>query len=66
VVVKGPEGRESISADTVILAIGELPVNNLVRQLKNDNMEMIVIGDAKQTRKITDAIREGFEAALMV
>jgi 2,4-dienoyl-CoA reductase (NADPH2) len=66
VIVDGPEGRESIPADAVILAIGAAPVNDLAGQFKNEDIEVMVIGDAVQPRKITDAIREGFELALKV
>jgi hypothetical protein len=34
--------------------------------VRDEGIEVIVIGDAKEPRKINDAIREGFEEALKV
>ena len=58
--------KELISADTVIIAIGSRPVDNLLRQVKGKGTEVFSIGDAKEPRKIIDAVREGFDAALKV
>lgn len=66
VIVETRRGRETIPADTVIMAVGALPVDDLAREIKADGLEIIKIGDAKEPRKISDAIREGFEKALQV
>jgi 2,4-dienoyl-CoA reductase (NADPH2) len=66
VVVEGDEGRQEIPADTVVMAVGATSVNELAEQVKDDAIEVIVIGDAKEPRKINDAIYEGFHAALSV
>jgi 2,4-dienoyl-CoA reductase (NADPH2) len=66
VVVETAEGRQKIPADTVVMAVGAVSVNDLAEQVRNDRIEVIVIGDAKEPRKINDAIREGFQEALNV
>ncbi|MFZ5631980.1 MAG: FAD-dependent oxidoreductase [Bacillota bacterium] len=56
------EGQESlIPADTVVLAVGARPVNELAGQLQGRVPELHIIGDAVSPRKLTEAIREGFE-----
>jgi 2,4-dienoyl-CoA reductase (NADPH2) len=64
VCVENPSGMRSIPADTVIIAAGSRSVNDLATVIKTGRTEVITIGDAKEPRKITDAIREGFDAAL--
>jgi 2,4-dienoyl-CoA reductase (NADPH2) len=66
VIVDTEKGRESIPADTVIIAVGSQSVDDLTREVKGNKTEVITIGDAKEPRKITDAVREGFDTALKV
>jgi 2,4-dienoyl-CoA reductase (NADPH2) len=66
VIVETGGGRESIPADTVIMAVGSRPVDDLMRQARIDGLQVIAIGDAKVPRKIVDAIREGFEEAMKI
>ena len=66
VIVDTELGRESIPADTVIVAVGSQSVDNLAREVNRGGTEVITIGDAKEPRKITDAVREGFDAALKI
>jgi 2,4-dienoyl-CoA reductase (NADPH2) len=56
----------SIPADTVVLAMGVMPVNELAQKAQENGTQIITIGDAKQPRRINEAIREGFEAALEI
>ncbi len=58
--------RESIPADMVVMAVGSSPVDKLARDLEGSGIGVVTIGDAKKPRKITDAVREGFEEALKV
>ena len=48
------------------MAVGAVSVDDLAEQVKRDGTQVIVIGDAKEPRKINDAISEGFQAALSV
>ncbi|MBN1547932.1 MAG: FAD-dependent oxidoreductase [Syntrophaceae bacterium] len=66
VIMDTEAGRESIPADTIILATGTQTADDLVRKIKHDKTEVFTIGDAKKPRDITAAIREGFDLALRV
>jgi len=58
------EGRQSLlPADTVVLAIGARANDQLVKNLEGKVKELRVIGDAVKPRKLTEAIREGFDLA---
>jgi len=64
VVVETAVGREALPADTVILAVGARSENRLASELAESGTRVITIGDAREPRKLQDAVREGFEAAL--
>jgi 2,4-dienoyl-CoA reductase (NADPH2) len=64
VVVEKPEGREVIFADTVVLATGVESHNELYAGLRDKLDKLSLIGDARKPRKIQDAIREAYDAAL--
>ncbi|MBU2550245.1 MAG: FAD-dependent oxidoreductase [Proteobacteria bacterium] len=66
VVVTLGDKQETIPADTVIMAVGAVPVNELARAVPGGEIEIITIGDAKAPRKITEAVREGLESALAI
>ncbi|MBI9074944.1 MAG: FAD-dependent oxidoreductase [Desulfatibacillum sp.] len=66
VVVETPDGQETIPADTVVMAVGAAPVNALFNEFKDQGMEVLLLGDAKATRNLGDAVREGYESALAV
>jgi len=66
-VVVEVEGREEkIPADTVIVAAGTCPVNELHQRLRDSGVEVHLIGDAKQPRKAFEAIQEGLETGLRI
>ncbi|MBW1923168.1 MAG: FAD-dependent oxidoreductase [Deltaproteobacteria bacterium] len=58
--------RITLKADTVVLATGSLPEDRLVQELEGSGVPLILLGDAKAPRKLTDAVREGFEEALKI
>ncbi|MCG6535375.1 MAG: NAD(P)/FAD-dependent oxidoreductase, partial [Syntrophales bacterium LBB04] len=64
VIIETQTGQESIPADTIIMATGSRSVNDLAREGRELGIEVMTIGDAKEPRKIADAVREGFDAAL--
>ncbi len=66
VIVETEKGTESLKADTVVMAVGVLPDDDLAREVKEDGIKVITIGDAKKPRKMTEAIWEGFEEALKI
>ncbi|MEW6441279.1 MAG: FAD-dependent oxidoreductase [bacterium] len=58
--------RELIPADAVVLATGAVPCRELHDALRAAGLPARLIGDAKEPRRIVEAIQEGFEAALAV
>jgi len=66
-VVVDVDGREEeIPADTVIVAAGSCPANELYEELKDSGMEVYLVGDAREARKAVEAIQEGYEIALRI
>jgi 2,4-dienoyl-CoA reductase-like NADH-dependent reductase (Old Yellow Enzyme family)/NADPH-dependent 2,4-dienoyl-CoA reductase/sulfur reductase-like enzyme len=58
------EAREvKLKADTVIFAVGSRAKNDLVEELGGKVKDLKAIGDAKEPRRIRDAISEGFTTA---
>jgi len=64
----GRDGREEKIGpfDTVILAVGVEPCNDLRSKLEGKAVQLITIGDALSPRKALEAIREGYLAGLEV
>ncbi|MGB9805549.1 MAG: FAD-dependent oxidoreductase, partial [Thermoproteota archaeon] len=60
--------RTTLSADTVILSVGRRSRidRDLIESSKSTAKEVYVIGDAKQPRRIIDAIKEGFWTAINI
>jgi len=66
-VVYEKDGQEHfIKADTVIVAVGYSPNNDLQKQLEGKFSEMYFIGDCVKVRTALEAIHEGFEVALKI
>jgi 2,4-dienoyl-CoA reductase (NADPH2) len=49
-----------LPADTVVLAVGAVPDNDIYTRLQEKVEQLYLIGDAVSPRKLTEAIREGF------
>lgn len=64
VVVERPIGTETIPADTVVLCLGALSNDGLLNAMKGIVPYVLVVGDALQPRKVTEAIAEGALAVL--
>jgi NADPH-dependent 2,4-dienoyl-CoA reductase/sulfur reductase-like enzyme len=57
--------EEKISpTDTIVLAVGVKPVNELVNKLEGKVNKLITVGDALEVRKALEAIEEGYKAGL--
>ena len=56
-------GREETlhGFDVIVLAMGTLPNDHLIKELQNGSFSIHVIGDAEQPRKAEEAIAEGWE-----
>lgn len=66
VVVRRGDKEESISADSVVFALGATPNNKLYNDIKGKFSRVIAIGDCVKPRKALEAIHEGFEASLKI
>lgn len=64
VVIEEDGNLKTIPADTVILALGYKPYNDLVESLKAVCDDISVIGGAVKTSNAMEAISEGFEVGL--
>lgn len=65
VVVKGCD-TESISADTVIVASGSKPNNDLEAELAGKPYKVVTIGDASKVAKVMDAIESGYLLGMQI
>lgn len=67
-VIIGKKSGETISipADTVVLAIGRVSVNDLEEKLRGKVPELTAIGDCVSPRKISTAIHEAFGATMFI
>ncbi len=59
----GEDGRGTITADTVVLALGASSNSDLAKSLSDSGVEVRSIGDAREPRTIFEAVHEGFLAA---
>jgi 2,4-dienoyl-CoA reductase (NADPH2) len=66
-VVYEKDGQEHfIKADTVIVAVGYIPNNELQKQVEGKFPETYFIGDCVKVRTALEAIHEGFQVALKI
>jgi 2,4-dienoyl-CoA reductase (NADPH2) len=57
---------KALLVESVVLALGARPNDEMEQELKSSGFEYIKIGDVKQPRKILDAVHEGYLAALEI
>jgi pyruvate/2-oxoglutarate dehydrogenase complex dihydrolipoamide dehydrogenase (E3) component len=53
-------------ADTIVIAVGVKPVNDLAIKLEGRVERVITVGDALEARKALEAIEEGYSAGLEI
>lgn len=58
--------RQTLEADTIVLAAGARPRNELLATLQGVVKEVYPIGDCVQPRRIVEAMHEGAQVALMI
>jgi 2-enoate reductase len=63
VVVEKASNRTTLPADTVVIAVGLKPDQELYNSLKDSVSNLHLVGDAIEARNIMHAIWDGFEAA---
>ena len=61
-IIERDDTRESIPADTVVLAVGAKPSDNLVKILEKKNILYQVVGDARNIGQAFDAMHQGFDS----
>lgn len=66
VVVENSQGKFTLPADTVVLALGYKPNNKLEEELKSVHNNVIAIGGAVKTSNALDAISEGFNVGINI
>ena len=57
---------ETISADTVVVAAGSKPNNDLQTEITGKPYKVVTIGDAAKVGKVVDAIESGYLAGVNV
>ncbi|WP_234970227.1 oxidoreductase [Carboxydothermus pertinax] len=64
VIIEKENGMEQITGiDTVVVAVGSKPKNDLLKLLESEGIPVYPIGDCVKPRKIIEAIHEGFRIA---
>ncbi len=65
IVAKNGE-EEFFEADSVVIAVGSKPNNQLAQQLEGKIPELYTVGDCVEPRKALEAIHEGFDVAIKI
>ncbi len=60
------DGMKNIPADTIVIAAGAKPNNELAQALEGKVPELYSIGDCVEPRRILEAIHEGWKVALEI
>ena len=58
--------KKKIECDTIILACGYSSNNEIAEELESIGMEYKLIGDSVKSRKILNAVHEGFHTARLL
>lgn len=65
--VENPQGTKKLGGfDSIVIALGSIPNDELVESLKGKVPEVYVIGDASKPREVMEAVLEGEEIALKI
>jgi 2,4-dienoyl-CoA reductase-like NADH-dependent reductase (Old Yellow Enzyme family)/thioredoxin reductase len=65
--VEDPQGTKKLEGfDSVVIALGSIPNDELVESLKGKVPEVYVVGDASKPREVMEALVEGEEIALKI
>ena len=66
VVVENAEGKQILPADTVVIAAGAKPNNDIYEQVKDKHAKVNIIGDAVQVARIPDAVESAYKLAATI
>lgn len=61
--IKKENEEKLLPADTVVLAVGSTPENNLYQELLNNFPNVYLLGDAKKPAKLINAVHQAFHTA---
>jgi 2,4-dienoyl-CoA reductase-like NADH-dependent reductase (Old Yellow Enzyme family)/thioredoxin reductase len=65
--VQDRQGTKRLSGfDSIVIALGSIPNNELAESLKGKVAEVYVVGDASKPREVMEALLEGEEVALKI
>ncbi len=65
--VEDPQGKKRLGGfDSIVIALGSIPNDELVESLKGKVPEVYVVGDASKPREVMEAVLEGEEIALKI
>jgi NADPH-dependent 2,4-dienoyl-CoA reductase/sulfur reductase-like enzyme len=65
--VEDPQGTRKLEGfDSIVLALGSTPNDEIVKSLEGKGPEVYVIGDASKPREVMEALVEGEEIALKI
>jgi 2,4-dienoyl-CoA reductase-like NADH-dependent reductase (Old Yellow Enzyme family)/thioredoxin reductase len=65
--VEDPQGTKRLGGfDSIVIALGSIPNDELVESLKGKVSEVYVVGDASKPREVMEAVFEGEEVALKI
>ncbi len=65
--VEDPQGTRKLEGfDSIVIALGSTPDNELFQSLKRKVSEVYVVGDASKPREVMEALVEGEEIALKI
>jgi len=56
----------SLEADSIIIAAGVKPLSDIVESLRDCATDFVAIGDCKKPKKVFEAIRAGYDAAINI
>ena len=66
IIIETEKGLEKLAADTIVLAAGSGPENQLASMIEKTQIPFTIIGDAKNTGMAFDAVHQGFKAGMNV
>jgi 2,4-dienoyl-CoA reductase-like NADH-dependent reductase (Old Yellow Enzyme family)/thioredoxin reductase len=65
--VEDPQGTKKLGGfDSIVIALGSIPNDELIESLKGKVPEVYVVGDASKPREVMEAVLEGEEIALKI
>lgn len=65
--VEDPQGKRKLEGfDSIVIALGSIPNNELFEELKGEVSEVYIVGDAYKPREVMEALLEGEETALKI